>query len=329
MTRIETEVQANILLTIPIGKKEFRPEKTLTPTEFRNLNNFLISKNTTTADLLEFEGINLLKDYAANETIKHRIVELLRQGTTLAISFEKWERAGIWAMSPSHEHYPKKYLDKFGDKSPPVIFGAGKKELLSKKGIGIVGSRNVSEENKKIAYGLGEIASEQAFSVISGGAKGVDELSMRGAINKEGQIIGVMSSNLLKTAMSKKYRDAIARGDLTVIAMVNPEAGFNVGAAMQRNKYIYALSELAIAVCSTIEKGGTWTGATENLKNNWVPLYLGTHKEEGSGNEALVDMGGHWLPELDDIQFSDLISKNRPKAERKNVESPTQLSFGI
>ena len=328
MTRVEIEIQANVLLTVPLGSRELRSEKTLTPTEYQKLQEFLAFKKATIADLLESNGSALLEGLQIKNLQKKRVENLLKQGTALAISVEKWERAGLWIISPLHEDYPQRYLEKFREKTPPIIFGAGSRKILNKRGIAIVGSRSVSRENEILARSLGELASTQGYSVISGGAKGVDELSMRGAIDKEGQIVGVMTANLLRSAVSKKYRSAIARGDLTLISMINPETGFSVGAAMKRNKYIYALSEMAIAVCSTIEKGGTWTGAIENLKNEWVPLFLGSNKESGSGNEALVNKGGHWLPSLDEINFDKLIDASNSK-DVNFTEEPSQLSFGI
>ena len=70
-----------------------------------------------------------------------------------------------------------------------------------------------------------------------------------------------------------------------------PEAGFNAGNAMGRNKYIYALADRALVIDSTLGSGGTWQGAVEVLKERWVPLYIRT-PGNGPGNEALVKKGG-------------------------------------
>jgi DNA processing protein len=54
-------------------------------------------------------------------------------------------------------------------------------------------------------------------------------------------------------------------GQLVLVSPYDPGAGFNVGNAMQRNKLIYALADAALVVNSDFEKGGTWTGAVEQL----------------------------------------------------------------
>jgi hypothetical protein len=69
-----------------------------------------------------------------------------------------------------------------------------------------------------------------------------------------------------------------------------PEAGFNAGNAMGRNRYIYTLADQALVIDSALRSGGTWEGAVENLKHGWVPLYVRT-PGEGAGNAALVAEG--------------------------------------
>jgi predicted Rossmann fold nucleotide-binding protein DprA/Smf involved in DNA uptake len=83
-----------------------------------------------------------------------------------------------------------------------------------------------------------------------------------------------------------------------------PEAVFNVGNAMLRNKYIYCLSDAAVVVHSGNPKtskngkgGGTWTGALENLKKSWVPLWVKRSDDIKSGNEDIARAGGFWLSE--------------------------------
>jgi predicted Rossmann fold nucleotide-binding protein DprA/Smf involved in DNA uptake len=86
-------------------------------------------------------------------------------------------------------------------------------------------------------------------------------------------------------------------GDLLLATPFNPEAGFNVGNAMSRNRYVYCLADGVIIVSSTADKGGTWNGAPEGLKNAWVPLWVKPSTVPGSGNSELVRRGALWLPD--------------------------------
>ncbi len=95
---------------------------------------------------------------------------------------------------------------------------------------------------------------------------------------------------------SAKYRKALMANNLVLISPFNPEAGFDVGNAMSRNKYIYCLADAAVVVSSTNKRGGTWNGAVENLRQKWVPLWVKSSSESSSGNAELVRLGGSWIP---------------------------------
>jgi predicted Rossmann fold nucleotide-binding protein DprA/Smf involved in DNA uptake len=60
---------------------------------------------------------------------------------------------------------------------------------------------------------------------------------------------------------------------------------------MARNRYIYALADYALVVQSDLNKGGTWTGAAENLRAGWIPLFV-RNDTEAPGNQALIRQGG-------------------------------------
>jgi predicted Rossmann fold nucleotide-binding protein DprA/Smf involved in DNA uptake len=85
--------------------------------------------------------------------------------------------------------------------------------------------------------------------------------------------------------------------DLVLVSPFNPDAGFDVGNAMARNKYIYCLADAAIVIAASKERGGTWNGAVENLKKGWVPLWVKPHQDPASGNAELVKRGAQWLPD--------------------------------
>lgn len=82
-------------------------------------------------------------------------------------------------------------------------------------------------------------------------------------------------------------------GLAVLVSPFHPEAGFSTGNAMARNKYIYCLAESALVVHSG-KNGGTFSGAQENLKKGWVPLWVKPTDEESAGNADLVVAGGHW-----------------------------------
>ena len=131
---------------------------------------------------------------------------------------------------------------------------------------------------------------------------------MVGALEAEGTVIGIMADSLLKAATSNKYREYLKRQNLVLVSPYYPEAGFNAGNAMARNKYIYCLADAAVVVQSDT-KGGTWNGALENLKEQWVPLWVRQTGDPESGNAKIIDKGGKpLLTDVSHLDFSELFT---------------------
>ena len=68
--------------------------------------------------------------------------------------------------------------------------------------------------------------------------------------------------------------------------VVIPTDGFDVGIAMYRNRFIYAQSVGTVVVRSDNGKGGTWAGATDNLKKGYCPVFC--RDCDYSGNKELI-----------------------------------------
>jgi predicted Rossmann fold nucleotide-binding protein DprA/Smf involved in DNA uptake len=66
---------------------------------------------------------------------------------------------------------------------------------------------------------------------------------------------------------------------------------------MRRNRLIYVLAQASVVVASSTDKGGTRAGALENLKADWVPLWV---RSDGSpGNRQLLAEGARPLSAAD------------------------------
>lgn len=117
---------------------------------------------------------------------------------------------------------------------------------------------------------------------------------MDSALEARGAAVCVLAHSLERSV--KKHREALLRGDLCLLTPYSPNAGFSVGAAMGRNRLIYCLADHAIVVASDAKSGGTWAGATETLKNNWVPVFVVEHDAMPEGNKLLLQKGALPFP---------------------------------
>ena len=117
---------------------------------------------------------------------------------------------------------------------------------------------------------------------------------MFGALERGGSALGVLGNGLLDAAGSARYRDLLLSANLTLASPFNPESGFHVGRAMERNRYIYCLADSAVVVSSALGRGGTWRGGDRMPEGRldprlgegpWrdVPWQCGTAQDVGQG----------------------------------------------
>ncbi len=309
---ISTQTQAVLLLTTYFGKPMKDEPKPLSPTEWGRFAQWLKDHEVFPDALLRQDPAGVLADWVDRTVTPERIRHLLARAGALGLAAEKWERAGLWVLTRADPVYPARLKKRLKTASPPVLFGCGRRNLLNQGGIAVVGSRYPSEQDLAFTRHMGGEAALQGLSVVSGGARGVDEAAMSGALEREGTAVGVLSNSLLRAATSAKYRKALMAGDIALVSPFNPEAGFDVGNAMARNRYIYCLADAAIVIAAGKERGGTWSGATENLKKGWVPLWVKSHQDPASGNSELVKRGAQWLPD-GEIQLSALFAPDLAK----------------
>lgn len=297
---ISVQAQAVLLLTARFAKLAKGEPKPLSVAEWGRFALWLKNKGLAPEVILaEGNPGKQLVGWTDRTVTPERIDGLLARSGALGLALEKWERAGLWVMTRSDPDYPTRLKRRLKFDAPPVLFGCGNRQLLDGGGVAIVGSRDASDENLTYTGRLGGEVALQGYSVVSGGARGVDETAMLAALDKEGTVIGIMADSLLRAATSAKYRKGLMAKNLVLVSPFNPEAGFDVGNAMARNKYIYCLADAAVVVATSKGKGGTWTGAIENLDQGWVPLWVKAHISTDSGSAALVARGGHWLPDDD------------------------------
>jgi len=294
------QTQAVLLLTVWFTKLAKDEPKPLTPTEWGRFAAWLKSQEKSPEALLtSADPADCLQGWLDPSITPDRIRHLLGRSGALGLALERWQRAGLWVMTRSDPDYPSRLKKRLKLEAPPVLFGCGNRQLLDLGGIAVVGSRAARAEDLDFTSRLGAEIAAQGFSVVSGGAPGVDETAMLGALEKDGTAIGVLAENLLRAALSAKYRQGLMSKNLGLVSPFNPEAPFNVGNAMARNKYIYCLADAGVVVTTSKENGGTWAGAIEDLKNGWVPLWVKEHDDPASGNAALIQRGAQRLPSRD------------------------------
>ncbi len=291
------DTQAILLLCASFGQNRQIEPQPLTLSEYNSVAEWLRENQMRPADLLEPTAKEHFQKITANINLD-RLSALLKRGAMLSLAVEKWTNQGLWVLGRSDINYPKRLKQQLRHLAPAILYGVGNIELLSMGGLAIVGSRDVGEEELGYTKRVAEISAVQGIQVISGGARGVDQAAMLGVLDAGGTAIAVLADSLTKAGVNSKYRESIKEGRLILTSSYDPDAGFNTGNAMGRNKYIYTLADYALVVSSTAGKGGTWAGAMEVLSRfKDVPIFVRIHPTLSGGNRELYDRGAKPFPD--------------------------------
>lgn len=262
--------------------------KPLTLKEWNGLGKTVNDMGYRIADLLKKGFIDNLP---LSKNSKEQVKALIQRGLSIALKLQELENKGIYIVTQFDGDYPKYLRKKLREKMPPVLFYAGDITLASKVGIAIVGSRDVDDSGMIFTSELAKKATKEKLIIYSGGAKGVDSISEKTAIDGGGYVVSFIGDSLSKKIKNKDVIQNIINKRVLLFSDVNPDTGFSVGRAMNRNKFIYASAYGAFVISSDIEKGGTWNGAIENIKNKWTKLFVWSGCEK-QGNKELINKGG-------------------------------------
>ena len=232
----------------------------------------------------------------------------------MAFELDRLDQSGIATLTPFDEGYPQRLHARLGSKRPAILHAAGALELLDQPGVGVVGSRNVSKEGAEVAKALGRRAASLGLPLISGAARGVDQLAMSAAFQAGGTVVGVPAHSLIRTLRSPDVRRVVHDGRTVMCSPYAPDSPFSVGKAMGRNKLIYALSDVTVAVAADNGSGGTWSGATEAIRGDYCRVAVWRGSGEGPGNAPLERRGA--LPLTDTSELDQILSGARSDLEQ-------------
>ena len=206
---LSANTQAVLLLTAYFNKASNTAVRPLTIKEWGKFALWLKDKGLRPESLLTGKVAEVLAGWSDNKITLDRLEQLMNRGSAMALAVEKWSRAGLWIITRSDADYPQRLKRHLKNDSPPILFGCGNRSILNQGGIAVIGSRNTSEADLTFSRELGIKTAQSGFSIVSGGARGVDETAMLGALESEGTVIGVMADSLLKASSSRKYRQHI------------------------------------------------------------------------------------------------------------------------
>lgn len=318
MRNINSEVIIILCSYLCLGE-EIKPFETV---EWSKIAEILLENKLTPKDLTGMKKEELMK-YFSLET-SQRILKLFERSGSITFEIQKLKENGIEIVTRADENYPRILKRKLKKNCPPLFYYVGDISLCNKKSIGIVGSRNSDKNDEEFTQTLVKKIVEKNYAIVSGGARGIDSIASEAVLKNNGIVIEYLADSLLKKIKKKNVIDAIRNKQLLLLSSSKPDAGFNVGMAMARNKYIYSQSEATVVIKTDYKKGGSWNGAVEAMKKGYCAVIC-RKNENSKGNIELISNGAMEIDENWNLEFEK--KELKEEVVRKKIDTSKQLDL--
>lgn len=221
--------------------------------------------------------------------------------------------AGGRVVLASDDDYPAALRETLGRQAPPAISMIGRVELLNEPLAAIVGARDASPESCAYAAACARYFADQAAGVVSGGARGVDEIAHRTALDCDASSVFVLPHGLLRYKGGERVRTALESGRAVLMSEFAPDAAWTTHGAITRNRTIAALARL-LCVFEPRATGGSVRTAEAALAQG-KPVLVHCSGREWRVEQRLVASGAQTLPVHDESALHDALSAAWTAAE--------------
>jgi len=204
-------------------------------------------------------------------------------------------------MTLADEDYPKSLLE-IAD-PPALLFCKGRRALLNRPGLGIVGSRNATPQGVRDAEAFAHALSDAGLTIVSGLALGIDAAAHRGGLAGAGSSVAVIGTGLdrIYPARNKALAHQLAENGLIVseFPLGTPPLP---GHFPRRNRLISGLSRGVLVVEAAPDSGSLITARVAAEQGREVFAIPGSiHSPLARGCHALIKQGAKLVESAADI----------------------------
>jgi DNA processing protein len=171
----------------------------------------------------------------------------------------------VWLREPGHSlvawddaDYPRALL-AIAD-PPPAFYFVGRRELLDRPALAIVGSRNATPQGVELAEAFGAALSAAGLTIVSGLATGIDAAAHRGGLSADGSSLAVVGTGLDRyyPPANRALQQRLERegGIVSEFSLGMPALPENFP---RRNRLISGLSRGVLVVEATLNSGSLIT----------------------------------------------------------------------
>ncbi len=209
----------------------------------------------------------LLEYYGSADKALEALPELARKGgrkkplvappqSEILREYEALRKIGGDIITAAEEDYPAALAAL--DDAPPVLSYIGRKELLGKSSVAIVGARNASINGRKFTQALAADLGKAEQVVTSGLARGIDTAAHQGALASGTIAVVAGGIDIIYPEENKGLYEAIAAQGLIIAESPLSQQPFSQSFP-RRNRIVSGLSKAVIVVEATLKSGSLIT----------------------------------------------------------------------
>ena len=241
------------------------------------------------------------------------------------------EQANQHILTLADATYPQALLEI--PDPPTVLYVRGNVDLLHKRGLAIVGSRNSTPQGQQTAETFARTLAGKGISIISGLALGIDAAAHRGALAAGGETIAVIGTGADRIYPARNKELALAIAEHGAIVSEFPLGTPAVAANFpRRNRIISGLARGVLVVEAAPESGSLITARLAAEQGREVFAIPGSiHSPVARGCHKLIKQGAKLVETAQDIleEFGSYDPSAAPaEAPATTVASPVLDALG-
>jgi DNA processing protein len=186
---------------------------------------------------------------------------------------------------------------------PPAFYFAGRRDLLDRPALAIVGSRNATPQGTEQAEAFGEALSAAGLTIVSGLATGIDAAAHRGGLSADGSSVAVVGTGLDRyyPVANRALQQRLERegGIVSEFPLGMPPLPENFP---RRNRLISGLSRGVLVVEATLNSGSLITARFALEQGREVFAVPGSiHSPFSKGAHRLIRDGAKLVETAQDV----------------------------
>ena len=246
------------------------------------------------------------------------------------------ERTLEWLAQPAHHlvtladaDYPKALLEAAGP--PCVLYANGRRELLDRPAIAIVGSRNATPLGMRDAEAFAESLSNAGLCVVSGLARGIDAAAHRGGLKGSSSSVAVMGTGpdrVYPASNRALARDLAQDGCLlTEFPIGTPAVAGNFP---RRTRLISGLARGVLVVEAALHSGSLITARLAAEQGRDVFAIPGSiHSALSKGCHDLIRQGAKLVESAQDVLVELRLANAREESKPRATDHPLLEKMGF